>query len=411
MRRSASSALVAAAVAITLVAVPVSFAGTEHSGTGAGTVTWTKGPRLGGFDASINGDALARTRASTGDVLHGAVMKFGAVRYRRLADDTWVGARISPTAHDPAGAVIETARSRVYVAWRSLTDHDLRGRSPLYVRSAGNQGTGTWGPVRSITPLDVRADGPSLAAAGRRLYVAYTDTRSGAIRLAMSRDRGVTWSTTRLGTTTRRSFPGVSGEPVVVARGSTVAVAWLKDGAGTVRFRRSMDRGANWSKARTLGTGDGQGAQPGLAIRGDRIAVAWVDAKAVRVRIRDAGGWGTLRTVEPPAGAKVYATVLDVDVDLHGTAAVGVGFSACWQDCAGDWPGYADALWSESASNGGSWTTPEVVLAGGEHPSGDGPVVVIRADVFWAPDGTRYLVANKVLDFDRVHVPLRVGAE
>ena len=409
MRRLAFGAFVAAAIAFTIVVAPVSFAGAEPSGTGAGSTTWTRGPRLGGLHASINGDALAQTKTSTGDVLHGVVMRLGAVRYRRSADDTWVGARVSPTTHDPAGAVIETARSRVYVAWRSLTDHDLRGRSPLYVRSAGNHGTGTWGPVRSITPLDVRADGPSLAAAGRRLYVAYTDTRSGAIRLAMSRDRGVTWSTTRLGTTTRRSFPGVSGEPVVVARGSTVAVAWLRDGAGTVRFRRSMDRGATWSKPRTLGTGAGQGAQPGLAIRRDRIAVAWVDGDAVRVRIRDGSGWGTLRTVDPPMGTKVYAKILDVDVDLHGTAAVGVAFSACWQDCTGDWPGYADVIWSETASNGGTWTAPDVVLAGGPHPSGDGPVVVIRADVLWAPDGTRYLVANKVLDFDRVHVPLRIG--
>ena len=403
----------AAAVAVLLAitgASGISRATPPASAEAAGSgVTWTRGPRLGNENTFISGDALARTSTSTGDVLHGVVGKFPAVRYRRMETDSWVGTTISPGSHFTAGAVIEAARSRVYVAWRRLTDFDNREPSPLYLRSIGNHGAGTWGPVRPVTPLDMRADGPSLAAAGRRIYVAYTNKDTGAVKVAMSRDRGATWSTMRLGTTTRRVYRGVSGEPVVVAHGSVVAVVWLKDAEGTLRFRRSTDGGATWSNARTLGTGSNQESQPGLAIRGDRIAVAWTDADVVRVRVRGASGWEAVRTVVPPPTPTVYPAVLDVDVDLHGTADVGVAFSACWGDCSGDWPGYADVLWAESTDNGATWTTASVVLAGGEHPSGEGPIVVIRADVLWAPDGTRYVAANEVFDFDLGFVPFRVG--
>jgi hypothetical protein len=408
--RASGLIVCAAAIAITIgtpgnsrATPPSSAAATEQA------VAWAKGPRLGGGGAVISGDALARTRSATTEVLHGVVTKSGAVRYRRLEGGSWVGTTISPAAHYAPRAVVEVAGGRIYAAWVRLTDLDLRGPSPLYVRSVGNDGAGTWGPVRRVTALDMRADGPSVAAAGRRVYVAYTDTRTGAIKVAMSRDRGATWSTLRLGRTTRRSYPGVSGVPSVVAHGSVVAVVWVKDSDGTVRLRRSTDGGATWHHARTVGTGSGQESQPGLAMRGDRIAVAWADDDAVQVRIRGASGWEAVRTVDPPGIPKVYPAILDVDVDLHGTAAVGIAFSGCWAGCAQSFPESADVLWAQSTDNGSTWTPAEVVLAGAENPSDNGSVVVFRADLLWAPDGTRYVAANKVIDFDLVFVPLRVG--
>ena len=93
-----------------------------------------------------------------------------------------------------------------------------------------------------------------IAATGDDVYIAYTDGTTGEIRFARSNDRGANWTKIALGTSTVSTSEGRSGLPSVAANGSTVVVAWVADSAGTVKARVSTNRGSTWGTAVTIGS-------------------------------------------------------------------------------------------------------------------------------------------------------------
>src|SRR5262249_47952954 len=144
-----------------------------------------------------------------------------------------------------------------YAAWVSTTKWiAYSGTAPrvLYFRRNTNHGSSTaWGPIVRLTSTTGRVDYPQISTAGASVYVTYTDSVTGSVKVAITADRGVHWKTVTVGSTTRTSSSGRLGYPVDASAGKNVGVAWVADPAGTVKARVSTDSGATWGTVVTLG--------------------------------------------------------------------------------------------------------------------------------------------------------------
>ena len=165
------------------------------------------------------------------------------VMYPRSGNDgaTWTAAvRLNPATQHGDQAKVATSGKSVYVAW--ISQKRWVGWSgslarTLYVRANANHGTGTWGSIKRLTSLTGRVGTPTIAASGANVYVAYTDSVTGSVKLAISRDRGATWSTVALGATTASSSSGRFGVPVVSATGTLVVVSWTANANWAIKAR------------------------------------------------------------------------------------------------------------------------------------------------------------------------------
>ena len=120
-------------------------------------------------------------------------------------------------------------------------------------------------------------------------------------KVAMSQDRGVTWTTRALGSTTNATNDGKTGAPSVSAYGSLIVVAWTADVDGKVIARVSTDAGATWSSA-TLATSAASYVTTGAA--SGRASVAWATATGLIVRTWRSSAWGPEVAVAPPASVR-----------------------------------------------------------------------------------------------------------
>jgi hypothetical protein len=217
------------------------------------------------------------------------------------------------------------------------------------------------------------------------------------VAVQTSRDRGATWTRTALGSTSVTGTLGRSGAAAVAASGTNVVVAWIADGKGTVKVRRSTNSGRSWTTAYVLGNGAYPGSRVSAAARGDRLAVAWTRDLDTVVRVRTTR-WQPAHVVLPSAGgAKVYAWPWTGQVALASTSRVGIAFEACWNGCADGDPDAdyrSDVLWRESANNGVTWARSQVVIETGPDPLGEYEQAY-RPSVIWPVPGTRYVMASR----------------
>ena len=162
----------------------------------------------------------------------------------------------------------------------------------FYFRRNTDHGRSTkWGSTVRLTSTTGRVDFPVLAASGSNVYVGLdAHSSNGNIRLARSSNRGGTWKTTTIGTTSKSSTSGRNGYPEVSASGSTVAVTWVVDSANMAKVRISSSSGASWGTTLSLGATT---SVRDVSAVGNRVGVAWV-AGGVKVRIATAGLWGSV---------------------------------------------------------------------------------------------------------------------
>ena len=228
------------------------------------------------------------------------------------------------------------------------------------------------------------------------MYVTYTDSATGYVKLLISHNHGSTWRTVTLGSTTRVGTSGRIGTPVVAAYGTTVAVAWISSASGIVKFRSSPNSGLTWTGTTWLGGTAQYGSWPSIAALGTRVAVSWTGPSAMYVRVRSGSVWSPVLAVRPSAGSlHDYVFPWIGQVALNGTARVAVAFEACWAGCASTDPPSAyrsDVLWRESATNGATWARSQLVIRSGVDTDSD-YLYAYLPSVIWASATNRYVMA------------------
>jgi WD40-like Beta Propeller Repeat len=358
---------------------PLGSAQVALSGTGR-LFVWgsvhTVTPKYGWND----GSGLALSATSTSTYLHAIEVTnrvggkwatdsgpYVGVYYLRSSSrgSTWgTPKRLNPSSQHGSRATIAGSGKYVYAAWVSTTKWlHFKAGAPrvLYFRRNVGHGAGTkWSSTIRMTSTSGRVDFPAIAASGSYVYLAWTDSVSGKISLAISSNHGKTWKTMTIGASTFSTSQGRAGYPQVAASGGVVALSWIADPAASVTVRASSNFGASWAGATTVAATTT--SVPDIAVAGGRIAVVWSDGN-INLRTSSAGTWGATMSLPPTDG---YADEVDYSavVDLFGTNSVGVAYTACVVDCTHTDNGvYArsDLIWRESLDDGMTWAPSDVV--------------------------------------------------
>ena len=203
-----------------------------------------------------SGGALARTSSSLGTYLH-AVSESSRVGSASVKDTgpyapviytksstggaTWTaGTRLNSTSQHGVWPGVAGYGSYVYASWVKVAK--VRAFSTgaaryIMFRSNTHAGSGTWATAKRLTSSTGRVDYPQIAASGANVYIAYTDANSGDVKVLISHNRGSTWTTFTVGSTSASSGSGGrTGLPSIAAVGSSVIVSWISNSSGAVPF-------------------------------------------------------------------------------------------------------------------------------------------------------------------------------
>jgi hypothetical protein len=366
-------------------------------------IAWAKRNNAGPAYTWNGGGALGRTVQSGKQRLHLAYTTprigsrwvkdtgpyLGVYYVRSTSGSTWTTPkRVNPTSQHGDRVGLAAAGSRVYVAWvsqKKVIKYSPTAPRVLYVRVNTRHGVATrWKSTIRLTSKTGRVDFPTIAASGYDAYIAYTDSVTGSVRVAVSHDRGATWKKRSLGTTTVNTKEGRAGWPSVAVSGSTVAVAWVADSSGRIVTRVSTDKGATWDdeaevSPQSLG-------HLSVAVRGTRVAAAWTTDDEVVFRQRLDGTWGdpvVVAGLKPGARPVPYSPA----VTLQDPQRIAVA----WAEEVAGYSHRADLRWAESADGGAIWFQAQTVYAAS---SSSARRVNDWPSILWPSAGTRYVAWN-----------------
>ena len=359
-------------VALTATGVnPVSAVGWATTRSGP-AYSWNLGQSLA---RTVNGTTTYLHATYTTDRVSGAWVDdngpYAGINYVRTSSSGvsfTAPKRLNPAKQHGSRGSLAASGKFLYATWISTSRWiAYKGTAPrvLYLRRNSNHGSSTaWNTTKRLTSLTGRVDYPTVAAAGSNVYVAYTDSGAGSVRVKISRDRAATWSTVTLGTTSAgSSTAGRYGMPRIAASGNTVIVSWLANATGAVRARVSTDAGHTWSATGAIVATATD--IPAVAATGSRAAVAWTDGTSAIVRTWAAGAWSAPKATIAPAGA-TYTDTYSPAIALNGTTGVGVAWTGCVTACT-SWSSAtrANLVWSESKDDGASWFAGQVIGSSG----------------------------------------------
>ncbi|MHB8634412.1 MAG: sialidase family protein [Thermoplasmatota archaeon] len=215
----------------------------------------------------------------------------GSVPFQLSRDDavSW------SASHDLAGGNvsdrewIDVQPGAVVVTWRDFGAPGDGGRPAHLVARTSHDGGATWGPLRVIR-ADALEGPPAHDPRTGALYVAFYD---GGVRVARSRDQGVSWdflNVTRDGRDlSARSNPTYLHIVTAVDAAGNVYVAWSQDegapaapskalAAPRVYLAASQDGGATWGPAHAVSAPGHAAVLPGVVAGKDgHIAMAWYE--------------------------------------------------------------------------------------------------------------------------------------
>ena len=332
-------------------------------------------------------DALTRTVTSTGTAyLHTIATRYVVggdqvtntgpylgVYYRRgnAGGSAWGTIKRLNASNEHADyGTIASSGKYVYTTWRhqqqigAAYDPGQAPRDLQFMRNT-NHGSSTAWSARKTDFLGANyIDRPSITAAGSRVYITYTDSSGGEIRLQRSVDYGMTWE--YLGavgaTTAGDGDGGLSGMPVVVASGNTVAVAF--NNGSTARIKVSTDGGDSWSVDTDLNSS--QYSAISTAHRNGKLAFAWTTSGHRNLFVKQWNGTSltSRKTIVSLNDATSYKVLYAPAIALAGTSVIGVAYSACTTtSCSLGATKGSSIRWIESRNNGSTWSSNKTVAS------------------------------------------------
>ncbi len=326
-----------------------------------------------------NGQSLARTASGATTYLHatyttdrvsgawaddnGPYVGVYYVRTTNAGATFTTPVRLNPSTQRGSRGSVAASGHYVFATWVSTSSWlAYKGTAPraLYIRRNTNHGaSGSWGSAVRLTSASGRVDYPTIAAAGSNVYIAYTDSATGSVRLLISRNLASTWSSVTLGTSALSTSSGRYGLPHIAVSGNTIVVSWLSNSSGAVRARVSTDAGKTWGTTATLAATSIDVSS--VAALGSRVAVAWTDATGVVVRTWATGTWSAPKPVSLPTGV-TYTQSYGPTVALSGTQGIGVAWSGCVTACSTFTSSTkVDLVWSESDTAGATWFPGQII--------------------------------------------------
>jgi hypothetical protein len=387
--------------------------------------SWGTVHRASNSYAYSEGNALARTVTSGGTAyLHQVGVQYHVageevsetgpylgVYYRRGngSGSTWSTAKRlnSSSAHGEYPTIAKSGKY-VYVAWRrqphvGVDNWATSEPRKLQFRRNTNHGSGSyWKSQPTFLGAD-RIDFPSIAATGSKVWIAYTDAIGGEIRLQRSTDSGATFSLLNaVGATTGTWEGGYSGRPVVVATGSTVAVAFYN--GSTWRLKISTNNGASWMVDTDLATGDVKKVD-GAAASG-KVAFAWLEGdQHIYLRRFNGTTLGSKKAVVTLTNTTTYKNINHLAVAMSGTSVIGVAYNACSAlDCSVSSTKGTSIRWAESRDSGAHWTSSTTIgsyTAGTSRRNNEQPSAIwgssTRRIVSWTSFGTTSAYPERIL--------------
>jgi len=331
------------------------------------TWAWSGGSS---FAQTADGDviALVMTDFSQGSFAtdHGPYMGV----FARTSSDrgvTWTApVRVSQAGRHAERGALAVSGGSTYAAWvtqRSYDHYDPSEPRVLFFRA--DPGTG-WGRTVALTKKKGRVDDPSVAASGRRVYVAWVDANTGQVRVARSRDGGKTFVRSVIGRTKAQSpdDEGFRGSASIGAAGNVVGVTWVASGSGAIKARVSTNGGKRWHASTSVvgSLGSANGGTPSLRGWGDQLALAWTTPSGVFSKVWSRS-WGPTRTVASFGAGATYKGGFGAEVVPAAGGRMGLVWSACRTSGCDLLSSRTrvDVLWSDAHGAGGAWSAPSVV--------------------------------------------------
>jgi Neuraminidase (sialidase) len=208
---------------------------------------------------------------------------------------------------------VAAAGANVHVAWYDGRNGPANPAEIYYKRST--DGGATWESDARLTNSAPSSQWTSIAAAGDRVHVVWSDTRDGGtneIYYKCSTDNGATWPASP-GGDTRLTSPDseTSYFPSIAVAGANVHVVWCDSRDGTigdeVYYKCSTDGGTTWCSDTRLSVSDNeQSRHPSIAVADPGLHVAWYDNRdgncEVYYKRNPTGNVGTEETMNDERG-------------------------------------------------------------------------------------------------------------
>ncbi len=196
------------------------------------------------------------------------LLLFSAIAY----SDTWTAnKRLTNNtgwSYDPAIAVDS---SNIYVVWAD----DSSGNDEIYFKKSDDGGV-AWTPNKRLTWNAGFSQSPAIAVNGSNIYVVWEDDTPGNVEIYFKRsaDRGANWTPSKRLT----NNAGWSNNPVIAVDGLNIYVIWYDDTLGNweIYFKKSVDGGAHWTPSKRLTNNTGNSYYQAIAVDGSNIYVIWV---------------------------------------------------------------------------------------------------------------------------------------
>jgi hypothetical protein len=158
--------------------------------------------------------------------------------------------RLSPRDLQAERPSIAAGGNVAVVGWVTQTSYlhyRPTARRQFWIRVSTDRG-GTWRAPHRLTPLGGRVDYPRLAVQGDELFAVWTNANNGAIRFATSTNLGTSWTKRTVGATSSTSDgwrEGFAGLPDLGVSGTNVAIVWFSDQKGAQRVALSSAGGTD----------------------------------------------------------------------------------------------------------------------------------------------------------------------
>jgi hypothetical protein len=241
-----------------------------------GGATWTANRRLTNTAGGSFHPAIAVDGPNIFVIWHDITTPGNAEIYFKRSNDrgvTWSASkRLTNNIGYSEDAAIAVDGSNIYVTW----DDDTPGDSEIYFKRSNDRGV-TWSASKRLTKNTGDSEDPAIAAAGSNIYVVWSDDTPGnsEIYFKRSNDGGATWAANRRVT----NNAGRSELPAIGVDGSNIAVAWMDDTPGNreIYFKQSIDGGVVWAASKRLTNNTGESYGPAIAVDGSNIYVSWDD--------------------------------------------------------------------------------------------------------------------------------------